>query len=128
MTAKEQKHFSCIDCAVINCKDGQGLYPDFCVNQKLSKQQIDEVADLYINDAQIHKIAVASAEVEGAYYGLMTRVEEIMEFARRIGAKKIGIAVCVGLINEGRIFARILRRRGFAVYGVCCKIGGLEKG
>lgn len=50
-----------------------------------------------------------------------------MEVAKRIGAKKIGIATCVGLIEESRIFARILKLNGFDVYGVACKVGSVDK-
>ena len=56
-----------------------------------------------------------------------TRVEEIIEFARKIGVKKIGIATCVGLIEESRIFARILKLNGFEVYGIGCKVGSVDK-
>jgi uncharacterized metal-binding protein len=70
---------------------------------------------------------VASAEVEFEGYCQWTRVQEIMEFARKIGAKKIGIANCIGLINEARIFARILRANGFEAYSVVCKVEGRAK-
>ena len=50
-----------------------------------------------------------------------------MEFARRIGAKKIGIATCVGLLAEARTAARIFRKAGFEVYGVACKVGAQLK-
>ena len=46
-----------------------------------------------------------------------------MDFAKKINAKKIGIATCVGLLKESRILADILRRHGFEVYGVGCKAG-----
>ena len=49
-----------------------------------------------------------SAEVEYEGYCRLTRVEEIMTFARKMGYKKLGIAYCIGLVNEARIFARIL--------------------
>lgn len=41
--------------------------------------------------------------------------------------KKIGIATCVGLIEESRIFARILRKNGFDVYSAVCKVGSFNK-
>jgi uncharacterized metal-binding protein len=50
-----------------------------------------------------------------------------MEFSRRMGFHKIGIATCVGLIEESRILARILRKNGFEVYGAVCKIGSFLK-
>ena len=74
-----------------------------------------------------HDVMVASAEVEYEGYCQWTRVQEIMEFARKIGAKRIGIANCIGLINEARIFARILRANGFEPYAVICKVEGRAK-
>ena len=41
--------------------------------------------------------------------------------------RRIGIATCVGLIEESRIFARILKLNGFDVYGVACKVGSVDK-
>lgn len=70
---------------------------------------------------------IASAEVEYEGYCQWTRVQEIMEFARKIGARRIGIANCIGLINEARIFARILRANGFEAYSVICKVAGQAK-
>lgn len=55
------------------------------------------------------------------------RVEETMHFARQMGAQRIGIAVCSGLIEEGRILARVLRANGFSVYGIACKVGAMKK-
>jgi len=43
-------------------------------------------------------------------------VEEIIAFAKRIGAKKIGIATCIGLMNEAKIFAKILKAKGLESY------------
>ena len=39
----------------------------------------------------------------------MTRVEEVMEFARRLGIKKLGVATCAGLLSESAVLAKILR-------------------
>lgn len=118
---------SCADCAIVGCRTPDGLHPDFCPGQKLSQQQKEEVNNLYLHDEEIKKIAMAAAEVEGYFYGRMTRVEECMEFARRIGARKIGLAICAGLMREGNIVARILRSNGFEVYGICCKVGAVTK-
>lgn len=118
---------SCADCGVLNCLKRSGKYPEFCPTAELSEEEIEEVVKLYTKNRVNKKVAVASAEIEGSFYGKYTRVEEIVEFARRIGAKKIGIATCVGLIEESRIFARILRLNGFEVYGIGCKVGSVNK-
>ena len=118
---------SCVDCGVLNCAHHDREYPDFCLTTELTEEQLAEVKDLYQHDPLVHKVTVASAEVEGAFYGKMTRIEETMEFARRIGAKKLGIATCAGLIREARVIAQIFRKHGFEVYGVACKVGAIEK-
>lgn len=111
----------------MNCLSRKGSYPEFCPTAELTEDEINEVVALYMNSRINKKVAVASAEIEGEFYGKYTRVEEIIEFAHRIGAKKIGIATCVGLIEESRIFARILRLNGFEVYGISCKVGSVNK-
>ena len=114
----EKKIFphSCTDCGVLNCSKRNASYPEFCLTEKLTEKELEKVVKLYTEN-----------EVEGGFYGKYTRVEEIMEVAKRIGAKKIGIATCVGLIEESRIFARILKLNGFDVYGVACKVGSVDK-
>lgn len=118
---------SCADCGILNCSKRTGKYPEFCPTAALTEEEIDEVVRLYTKNRVNKRVAIASAEVEGGFYGRYTRVEEIVEFARRIGAKKIGIATCIGLIEESRIFARILRQNGFSVYAASCKVGSVNK-
>lgn len=125
--ANEKTCMSCADCGVMNCLTRKGKYPEFCPTAELTEEEINEVAALYEKSRVNKKVAVIAAEIEGEFYGKYTRVEEIIEFARRIGAKKIGIATCVGLIEESRIFARILRLNGFEVYGISCKVGSQNK-
>ena len=58
-----------------------------------------------------------AAEVEAEGYLQWPRVTEIVEFAKRMGFKRLGIATCVGLLNESRILADVLRSHGFEVFG-----------
>ena len=122
----EDKNLSCVDCGTQNCKFKTRTYPDFCLTTNLSEEDANWAAERYEEDRN-HEVMVASAEVEFEGYCQWTRVQEIMEFARKIGAKKIGIANCIGLINEARIFARILRANGFEAYSVVCKVEGRAK-
>ena len=50
-----------------------------------------------------------------------------MAFAKKCGYKKLGIAFCVGLAKEAKIFASILRHNGFEVDSVACKSGSIPK-
>ncbi len=55
------------------------------------------------------------------------RVEEVAQFAKKMGYKKLGVAFCVGLMAETKILVRILENRGFEVVSVCCKTGAIPK-
>ena len=55
------------------------------------------------------------------------RVEETIQFAKKMGYKKLGIAFCVGLAGEAKTLTAILENRGFDVVSVCCKAGAIPK-
>ena len=117
---------SCVDCGTQNCKWKDRTYPEFCPTTHLDPKDLEWAVERY-EIPENHDIMVASAEVEYEGYCQLTRVEEIMKFARKIGAKKIGIANCIGLIREARIFAKILRANGFEPYAIICKVAGKAK-
>jgi uncharacterized metal-binding protein len=89
--------------------------------------ELGKVLDLYKGDGEDARVSRAAAEVEGIYYGKLTRIEEIIAFANRIEAKRIGIATCIGLIEETRVFVKILEAHGLESYTVLCKVGSVDK-
>jgi uncharacterized metal-binding protein len=122
----DEKTLSCVDCGTQNCKFKDRTYPTFCLTTALAEEDSQWASERYEIEEN-HKIMVASAEVEYEGYCKWNRVEEIMEFARRIGARKIGIANCIGLVGEARTFAKILRANDFEPYAVVCKVEGRAK-
>ena len=122
----EKKMMSCIDCAVTNCNKMDKQYPDFCLTTHMDEEVLDDAMKCYEEDGNRCSM-IAAAEVECDHYCQYTRIEEIMEYARKMGFKKLGIATCVGLIQESRKLASILRHNGFEVYGVGCKAGTQKK-
>ena len=127
-TPEEKLPLSCVDCAVTACRFGKDNYPAFCLTKALSPEDKAAVIPEYFEDEIISKCSTCSVEVEGEYYGVMARVEETMEFARRIGAKKIGLAFCTEMAWEAELYAKILRLNGFEAVPVMCKIGMLDEG
>ena len=117
---------SCLDCHVYHCHYGDSKYPDFCLTTNMNSDTYKRAMDA-LKSPEDNRIAVAAAQVEYEGYGKRTRVEEVIQFARKIGAKKLGIATCLGLIEESRTLAKILRTNGFEVYGVICKTGATLK-
>lgn len=55
------------------------------------------------------------------------RVEEVAQFAKKMGYKKLGVAFCGGLGDEAKTLTTILENRGFEVVSVCCKAGAIDK-
>jgi len=93
----------------------EGRLPD-CPCGIYSKE---EMLSLYTEEER--KMALESAKVEAEGYAKATRVEEIMDYAYKLGYKKIGVAFCVGLSAEAAVFTKILQSNGFEVSSVCCK-------
>lgn len=124
---KDDIRRSCIDCMVKNCDRESLMYPDFCPTAGMDEDMLKSTMELYTGDPENNKTIIAAAEVEFENYCKMTRIEEIMEFAKKIGAKKLGIATCVGLLSEAGTAAKIFRKHGFEVFGAACKIGAQPK-
>ena len=80
---------SCVDCGVLNCHTRDKEYPDFCLTAELSEETIEKVRRLY-EDEENRRVSVLSAQIENEFYLKYTRVEETVEFARRMGYRKIG--------------------------------------
>ena len=79
----------------------------------------EEVKQAYTEEEL--KIMQAAAYVEGTFYSNITRLQEIGEFARTMGYKKLGMAFCIGLNAEAKYIARYYQQQGFEFYSVCCK-------
>jgi uncharacterized metal-binding protein len=88
---------------------------------------LSEAGRAYLTDPVLQRMAVESARTEAAGYCKATRVEEIMDFARRMGWHHLGIAHCIGLMEEARAARAIFLAGGFEVSTVCCKTGSIDK-
>lgn len=124
---KQQPCLSCVDCHTLNCWKQNSTYPAFCLTEEGREAGTYQRAMDELRQPENQRVAVAAAEVEYEGYGKRTRVEEIIQFARKLGVTKIGIATCAGLIEESRTLTKILRINGFEVYGAACKAGATPK-
>ncbi len=55
------------------------------------------------------------------------RIVETVEFAKRMGYKRLGLLFCGGLHREAKIVHEILETNGFEVVSVMCKVGAIPK-
>jgi len=110
--------------------------PDRCP----SKEQqgiIGESFDLYRGESEDARLAQVAAQVEGLCYikdpdsgtlnARWTRVEDSIALCKLMGWKRIGIASCIGLLEETRRLCDILRAQGFDPLSLCCKAGSIDK-
>lgn len=92
---------SCVDCAIKKCNTGKGKYPEFCATEHMPDEVLADAMACY-EEKENREVSVAAARVEYEHYCQYTRVQEIMAFAENMHMKKLGIATCVGLLNESR--------------------------
>lgn len=126
MQSKTEK--SCASCGLAAC--GRGLsekYPEFCPTAALDQELMRQSLAVYDDDAEILSIAQASAAIEVEFYCRMTRVEETLELIRRRDYQLVGVATCVGMLNEARIFCSLLQEHGIRHIAVGCKVGAVDK-
>ncbi|HSW57168.1 MAG TPA: DUF1847 domain-containing protein, partial [Dehalococcoidales bacterium] len=56
-----------------------------------------------------------------------TRIEELIQFARKMKYSKLGLAFCTGLSQEAAMVTDILEKAGFEVVSTRCKVGAVPK-
>jgi len=99
------------------------------------KAEVIKQALLEYNKPEVKEFARQASIQESECYmnlpeGLTTRnprVEEVAQFAKKMGYKKLGITFCSGLRHEAETLTTILENRGFDVVSVSCKAGGIPK-
>lgn len=119
----------CGECNRFACYTGElEKAPKNCPMRDHKLRSVYEASrELYLKEDMVRNLALNSARVEAFGYGKWTRLEEIMEFAKRCNFKKIGLAFCIGLRREAKILIDILKKNGFEVISVVCKTGSVPK-
>lgn len=143
----EPKSVTCSKCSAVwqnqgttNCWSGDPAQappkPGNCPSDAYETVVKESFAE-YCGDSEDAKIAFVAARVEGLCYqpvpgsdavnARWTRVEDTIAFAKLMGYRKIGIATCIGLLDETERLSKILAAQGFEPVSVCCKAGSIDK-
>jgi uncharacterized metal-binding protein len=130
----------CAQCSVPDrekiCLTSGGRGPDFCPT--LHNREAIEQARGVLEDAPTREFARKASIQEAECYvnrdrkpfvahPVKPRIQEIIEFARRMGYRRLGIVFCDGLRREAGAVAKVLRKQGFEVVSAVCKAGGIPK-
>lgn len=117
--------YTCAECSVLACrKENRENMPKNCPMN--NRENIEQIIQEYKKE-EIQQFHRTSATIEHDGYCEWPRLRETIEFAKRMGYKKLGIAFCNGLKKEAQILAKLLRQNGFEVESVVCKAGGIDK-
>ena len=135
---KDARSPECAKCTlkdrICQVKDGKG--PDSCPT--INYREVIEDAVTEYDKSGIHEFARMASIQESECYSnrhikpyvlhpVKPRVQEICEFAQKMGYHKLGIAFCTGLHPEAKALTRILEAQGFEVVSVVCKAGATPK-
>jgi uncharacterized metal-binding protein len=108
-----------LDCAACEdhvCRDGVDCY-----------EAAESVKELYARaDASSLKLLQTAARIESRGYMRWPRSKEIIRFAKEAGFTHLGVAFCIGLYEEARVYVDLLKIH-FRVSSVCCKVCGIAK-
>ena len=109
------------------CRHGEAADrgPGFCPTKV--DPDIQEAARALYADRELQKISRVAALVESEGYCKWTRVEEVVQFAKKMGYRKIGIANCISFVDHAYVLSAILESHGFEVVSVACKNGSIPK-
>ncbi len=137
MSKDKGKQINCARCPGPVCNSpAWEKGPDNCP-VKVMPDIIQKATERCFNDETRDFAAKASIQEGSGYLKLphapdvpspvKSRVEEIMEFAKRMGFKRLGVAFCGGAHHEASLLVPILENRGFEVISVICKCGSVPK-
>jgi len=118
------------------CRTPKGTGPDFCPTKNYWETIAKAVKEY--NKPENKEFARMASIQEAECYAnrhvkpytlnpVKPRVQEICEFAEKMGYKKLGVAFCGGLHSEARALTDILKAQGFEVVSVMCKLGCTPK-
>jgi uncharacterized metal-binding protein len=129
----------CADCNVENpvCQDTKGKGPAYCptlhmqdtVEASLSEYELPGIKSFALNASIQEGECYVNKEAGNphARFAIKPRMQETIEFANKMGYKRLGLAFCVGLKHEAKMVSDILNEQGFEVASVVCKVGRTPK-
>ncbi len=134
------KNPKCALCKPKFCHDGiteDEKLPGFCpmknykdlIHNVEKKYSAVDIKEFFLSAALTEKEAYdeQAAREQGKIIPVRPRIREIAEFAKKLGAKKLGMAFCSGLSDEAARTHAILEGHDLEVISVICSCGGIDK-
>jgi uncharacterized metal-binding protein len=116
---------NCADCRRLVCLSAGKNKPENC--PMLSNPGIYEAAKIEYQEPENKAIARNAGIVEALGYIEWPRLKDTIEFAKHMNYTNLGLAFCIGLLEEARKIQAILEQYEFTVNSILCKTGGFTK-
>ncbi len=114
MSVKDNLLLDCANCDDRICRDGAD-----CTGTA------EEIGRLY-DEPSVRRMQAVATSIEANFYFKVPRLRELIEFGKEMNYKKVGVAFCIGLAEEVKVFCDILSNH-FEVTSVVCKVCGIDK-
>jgi uncharacterized metal-binding protein len=115
--------FTCDSCTTITNSLGSVEYPEGCLTMALDREELNKIIHIYTDSSIATPSPTAAEEFSESGSGTFRHANEIVQHARNLGAKKIGITSCAAFLKETRHLITYLKGQGFESYCVICKTG-----
>jgi len=117
------------------CRSTDGKGPEGCptleyseLAQETFKKTMQECGEFWAESARQEGSGYACKEQGNEMRRpAKPRIVEVVEFARRMQYKRLGLIFCGGLHKEAKVVHEILETNGFEVVSVMCKAGRILK-
>ena len=130
----------CAKCSVPDaekiCLSSKGRGPEFCPTLR-NREAIQQAKQLLSDAATLDFARKASIQEAECYinrdrkpfviHPVKPRIQETIEFARKMNFRRLGVVFCDGLRREAGAVVRILEKQGFEVVSAVCTVGGVPK-
>lgn len=118
------------------CQKKDGRAPEDCPT--VHHEQTIRQAMTTLQDPEVLEFVRQASIQEGEGYGdkelgyervrpIKPRIQETIEFARKMAYRRLGLVFCIGLRKEAQIVERLLSDSGFEVASALCKMGRVPK-
>ena len=115
----------CANCKKLVCLVAGRKKPPNCPT--IEYPEIYKKARALYEDPENKELAKNAGIVEATGYIEWPRLKDTIEFSKLMKYKKLGIAFCVGLLEEARKVEAVIKGYGFEVHSSLCKTGSFTK-
>jgi uncharacterized metal-binding protein len=98
-----------------------------CRNGSPCKDGSEDYLENYLSATNHDYVRAASQLIDNGRAGTLNRLEEIVEYSKLRGYKKLGVAYCYGLERYAALLRNYLERYGFQPVLVSCIVDSLRE-